>query len=313
MLVDRTKYLAVAALCAAILGGPAFAGVKEGVDAWQAGDYVAAVHEWRPLADKGDADAQFNMGQAYKLGRGVPVDDKIAQSWFEKAAAQGHQQAGDNLGFLLYNGGDKALAMRWIRQSAARGDPRAQYILGIELFNGGILAKDWPRAYALMTRAAAQGLPPAADNLTRMDQMIPLADRQKGIAIARAMENGPVVTAAARPPEPRPIMPLRAERPIPRVPQSARPTAVPPRPAPVAVAGAGWRVQLGAFASPAMARGQWSSISARVGGLAGLRPSYEPAGALTRLRAGPLANRAAADRVCASAKAAGQACFPVAP
>jgi cell division septation protein DedD len=48
-------------------------------------------------------------------------------------------------------------------------------------------------------------------------------------------------------------------------------------------------------------------------GLAGLQPSYEKAGAFTRLRVGPLGSRAAADKVCAQAKAAGQACFPVAP
>ncbi|WP_243406080.1 SPOR domain-containing protein [Sphingosinicella sp. YJ22] len=38
-----------------------------------------------------------------------------------------------------------------------------------------------------------------------------------------------------------------------------------------------------------------------------------PAGALTRLRAGPLASRAAADRICAAVRAAGEACIPVAP
>ena len=53
---------------------PALADVKSGVDAWQAGDYQTAVAEWRPLAVAGDADAQFNLGQAYKLGRGVPAD-----------------------------------------------------------------------------------------------------------------------------------------------------------------------------------------------------------------------------------------------
>ena len=52
----------------------AFADVKAGVDAWARGDYPAAVRQWQGPADKGDADAQFNLGQAYKLGRGVPTD-----------------------------------------------------------------------------------------------------------------------------------------------------------------------------------------------------------------------------------------------
>jgi cell division septation protein DedD len=77
--------------------------------------------------------------------------------------------------------------------------------------------------------------------------------------------------------------------------------------------GSGWRAQLGAYGSPAAAQAQWVSLSRKIPALAGLRPSYEKAGALTRLRAGPLATRAAVDKVCASAKAAGQPCFPVAP
>ena len=72
-------------------------------------------------------------------------------------------------------------------------------------------------------------------------------------------------------------------------------------------------MQLGAFGSQAIAQGQWASLSKKLASLSGLQPSYEKAGALTRLRAGPLADRAAADKVCAAAKAAGQACFTVAP
>src|SRR3546814_15469432 len=43
---------------ASMLAAPALADVTDGVDAWQAGNYQAAVAEWRPLAIAGDADAQ---------------------------------------------------------------------------------------------------------------------------------------------------------------------------------------------------------------------------------------------------------------
>src|SRR5690242_11251214 len=39
------------------------AAVKAGVEAWQKGNYGQAVGLWQPLADKGDPDAQFNLGQ----------------------------------------------------------------------------------------------------------------------------------------------------------------------------------------------------------------------------------------------------------
>ena len=69
----RSRYLA-ASIWLALLAAPLSAQtVKAGIDAWQKADYAAAVAIWRPLAEQGDADAQFNLGQAYRLGRGVPI------------------------------------------------------------------------------------------------------------------------------------------------------------------------------------------------------------------------------------------------
>ena len=108
----RNSLLAGAALLAA---SPAFADVKAGVDAWSRGDYASAVGEWKGPADKGDADAQFNMGQAYKLGRGVPADLAKAEELFGKAAAQGHLQAADNYGLLLFQRGEHVRALPYIK------------------------------------------------------------------------------------------------------------------------------------------------------------------------------------------------------
>ena len=63
--------------------------VRAGIDAWQKGDAAAAAGIWRPLAEKGDADAAFNLGQAYRLGKGVPLDLAQAQNWLERAARKG--------------------------------------------------------------------------------------------------------------------------------------------------------------------------------------------------------------------------------
>jgi uncharacterized protein len=178
--------LAIAAAALAI-AAPAFADVKTGVDAWFAGRYGDAIRTWRPLADKGDADAQFNMGQAYRLGRGVPADMTIAQSWFQKASAQGHQEAQANLGLILYQNGDKKTAMPFIRKAAERGDERAQYVLGATLFNGDVEGRDWPRAYALMSLAADKGLPNAKTSLTQMEEALPAADKERGKVLARQM------------------------------------------------------------------------------------------------------------------------------
>ena len=294
---------------ALLLGtGAALADVKAGVDRWTSGDYKGALAEWRPLAESGDADAQFNMGQAYKLGRGVGQDLKVAQGWYQKAAAQGHEQAQVNVGLLLYNSGRRQEALPWIRKAVELGDPRAQYILGTELFNGDIVAKDWPRAYALMLLAADQQLAPAADNIKAMEQHIPIAQRQQGVKLA--MQLGKPAPGGMKSTQvSSPAITASTSRPTPRVAGSAlpKPAAVAARPA-----GGGWKVQLGAFSSAANAQRAWSTLRAKVGGLGPLQPLYVPAGAMTRLQAGPVASREAANGLCASAKAAGSACFPVA-
>src|SRR5690242_72187 len=89
----------VALLCVPI---PAHAqSVRDGINAWQKGDFSAAVETWKPLAAGGNADAAFNLGQAYRLGKGVSIDLAKAQSLFEEAARKGHVDAATNLGILM--------------------------------------------------------------------------------------------------------------------------------------------------------------------------------------------------------------------
>jgi cell division septation protein DedD len=357
MTANARHMIGALAIATALAAAPALADVKAGVDAWSAGRYEQAIKEWRPLADRGDADAQFNMGQAHRLGRGVPTDLKIAQSWFEKAGAQGHQEAQANAGLLLFQNGNRAEALPWLRKAADRGDARAQYVLGTALFNGDIAGKDWPRAYALMSRAAAQGLQPAKTSLGQMEQFISADDKQKGTAIAAQLAKGAAISAVAdtgsvvrdtrpvriagqglKPASPpsaklQPAKPVvvAGGQPVPAPAKgdapgdkskaaaaqtaklAAKPAAAPAPARPIATPGGRWRVQLGAYSNAGAARTTWNAVSKRIGALGGLQPSFEQAGAVTRLRVGPLGDRAAATRVCAAAKAAGQACFPVAP
>ena len=170
-----------------LVAGPAQADVKAGVDAWTRGDFAAAVAEWETPASNGDADALFNLGQAYKLGRGVPQDMAKAEGLFGRAAAQGHMQASDNYGLMLFQRGDRAKALPYISAAADRGDPRSQYLLGIASFNGDNVPKDWVRAYALVTLAHQGGLAQAAAALSQMDQHIPLEQRQKSVPLARQL------------------------------------------------------------------------------------------------------------------------------
>ncbi|QIG80999.1 SPOR domain-containing protein [Stakelama tenebrarum] len=162
--------------------------VREGVEAWSRGDYLTAIDKWRGPAEAGNADAQFNLGQAYKLGRGVDSDLAQAQEWYRRAAIQGHAQAEDNYGLALFQNGHRDEAVQWLEQSALRGEPRAQYVLGTMYFNGDAVERDWVRAYALMIRSSQTGLPQANQALAQMDRYVSVEDRQKGLTLARRYE-----------------------------------------------------------------------------------------------------------------------------
>ncbi|MGX7952813.1 SPOR domain-containing protein [Tsuneonella sp. HG249] len=166
------------------LASAAQADVKAGVDAWSKGDFSQAVAEWREPADRGDPDALFNLAQAYRLGRGVATDLARAETLYQSAAALGHLKAADNYGILMFQSGRRAQAMPYVIDAAGRGDPRAQYLLGIAHFNGDLAAKDWPRAYALLTLANGAGLPQAGPALKQMDGFVPLAEREQAQLLA---------------------------------------------------------------------------------------------------------------------------------
>lgn len=150
----------------------ALADVKVGIDAWEQGDFKTAVANWTIPAQSGDADAQFNLGQAYRFGRGVEMNLQVAENWYRRAARQGHIRAEDNLGLILFQKKDYEHAFPILEKSASRGDARAQYVLGTALFNGDLINKDWTRAYALMLRASANGLGRATSQLTEMNKYV---------------------------------------------------------------------------------------------------------------------------------------------
>jgi len=56
-------------------------------------DYATALRIVRPLAERGDANAQYNLGVFYDNGLGVPQDRIRAYMWLDLAAMQGRESA----------------------------------------------------------------------------------------------------------------------------------------------------------------------------------------------------------------------------
>jgi hypothetical protein len=108
----------------------AHAGFDEGTAAYKTQEYATALKEWQPLAEKGEARAQFQLGGLYGKGEGVKQDYAEALKWLSKAAEQGYVEAQTIIGFMYYSGQgvkqDYVEALRWSHKAADQGNAMEQ-------------------------------------------------------------------------------------------------------------------------------------------------------------------------------------------
>ena len=78
--------------------------LNEGFTAFNNGDFAKALKGWKPLAEQGDARAQFNLGLMYRKGQGVPQDYKATFKWYTLSAEQGFTLVQYNLAIMYLNG-----------------------------------------------------------------------------------------------------------------------------------------------------------------------------------------------------------------
>jgi uncharacterized protein len=142
---------------------------QKGLTAALSGNYATALREWTPLAEQGNANAQYGLGYLYNNGQGVPQDYKIAVKWWRLAAEQGIADAQESLGHMHSDGKgvlqDYKTAVKWYKLAAEQGKPYAQTRLGIMHFNGQGVLQDYKTAVKWYKLAAEQGNTEAQVNL----------------------------------------------------------------------------------------------------------------------------------------------------
>ncbi len=161
--MKASRTAVVLALVLALSAPVLAADLETGGAAYDRGDYATALKEWRPLAEQGDAGAQFFLGLMYTNGLGVPQDYAEAAKWYRLAADGGYDKAQYNLG-IMYNNGtgvtqDYAEAMKWFRLAAEQGDALAQYNLGVMYGNKNGVSQDYVQAHMWLNIGASH-LPP---------------------------------------------------------------------------------------------------------------------------------------------------------
>lgn len=187
-----------------------------GLAAYRAGRYDEAAGAWGPLAEAGNALAQFSMGTLCHDGRGMPKDDVAATRWFRLSAEQGYPAAQYNLGNAYKHGRgiapSDAEAVAWWRRAADQGMASAQFNLGTAYRYGDGVPPDDEEALRWYQRAAENGHPQGKQIVAEVER-------------ARAGAAAPVDSAAGTPPAPAVSLPA---------PPPARPAASPPRADPAA-------------------------------------------------------------------------------
>jgi cell division septation protein DedD len=336
-----------AAVAALLLIAPhaALATVETGAAKWRVGDWSGAIAEWTTPAARGDPEALFNMGQAYRLGRGVPPSTATAIDYYRRAADKGHVGATTNLGITLYQEGRKTEGLNQLRTAADLGDLRAAYVLGVATFGGDGTPRNPALGYAYVVRARDGGLALASGQAARMATRMSEEDRAKGDAAAAALASGrssAVVLAemgvnpataearaapvpddeaedaaeaeAARAPD-RPARQTTAAATPAKTPEKAPPAKAKQQEAKTAAPATdgkveGWKVQLGAYNSTRAARTAWATlVSQSAATLDGRSPVYAEKGGLIRLQVGPFEERADAAALCTKLAASGRPCF----
>ena len=154
---------------AAALGAPAAAGpLEDANDAYREKAYAKAAELWRPLAERGDAAAQYSLGTLYAEGKGVEQNDATAFLWFQRAAHQGVAAAQYNVGATYATGAgigkSDVDAARWFRRAADQGMAFAQLNLGLLYAAGNGVPQDDVEAYKWLELAFA-GLPPGGPRM----------------------------------------------------------------------------------------------------------------------------------------------------
>ena len=121
------------------------AGLNEAALAIERADYASAHAVLSPLAESGNAEAQYVLGRLYAAGQGCPKDESKAAALFRKAAVQGDPSAQNSLAtFLLQGRGVKKNASEaagWFRKAADQGLAAAEYNLALLYASGRGVAK----------------------------------------------------------------------------------------------------------------------------------------------------------------------------
>ena len=146
-------------LCATSAYGQSF---KEAIEAYRRGDYETAARGFKAFAQKGNAQAQHNLGFMYAKGQGVPKNYAKAVKWLWPAAEKGDTRAQVMIGVMHYEGRgvpkDYLEAYKWSSLAIAYAREEKVHKLAVKLRNS-LEKRMTPKQIAEAQRQAAEWRP----------------------------------------------------------------------------------------------------------------------------------------------------------
>lgn len=109
--------------------------LSSGIAAFESKHFANAANLLAPLADAGNAEAQYRMAIMCQNGLGRAQNDVDALKWMQLAADQGQPYAQHGLGFMYMQGEciekDEAEAVKWLTLAAEQKLPGSAMTLGM--------------------------------------------------------------------------------------------------------------------------------------------------------------------------------------
>ena len=181
---------------ATVFGAPAMAGpYEDGLAAYNERFYAKAAELWQPLAEKGNAAAQYHLATLYAEGKGVEKNDATAFKWFMRAAELGDAAAQYDVGTSYFSGTgvqkNDAEAAKWFLRAANQGMEFAQLNMGLLYAAGSGVPQDNIEAFKWLELAffslpaggprsdVARAMTDVAEHMTR-EQIAEAKQRERG-------------------------------------------------------------------------------------------------------------------------------------
>lgn len=167
------RFFLISSISWLALSSPAYATLKEALEAINDHDYSFALEELnRLIVQENNAEARYYLGRLYEEGQGVEKNEEKALNFYRAAAEKENDKAALKLGNAYYSGSsvDKNYqeAFKWYSIAAEKGSYPAQYNVGLMYEEASGVKKDYVKAFQFYKKSAEQGYAPAQIALGRM-------------------------------------------------------------------------------------------------------------------------------------------------